>query len=60
MHFANIFTNTNIADGVKNAGLVIEAATENIELKLKIFKQLDEAAPTDAILATNILFYFYY
>ncbi len=33
--------------------MVIEAATENTDLKLKIFKQLDEAAPADCILATN-------
>lgn len=49
----NISTNTDVAEGVKNAELVVEAATENTELKLKIFKQLDEAAPPDAILATN-------
>lgn len=50
---ANITMYTDIATGVKNAELVVEAATENIELKLKIFKQLDEAAPAEAILATN-------
>ena len=50
---ANIYTNTNIPEGVKNAELVVEAATENIDLKLKIFQQLDEAAPTGCILATN-------
>ncbi|MES1223812.1 MAG: 3-hydroxyacyl-CoA dehydrogenase NAD-binding domain-containing protein, partial [Bacteroidota bacterium] len=50
---ANIKTETPIANGVKNAELVVEAATENTELKLKIFKQLDEAAPADCILATN-------
>ncbi len=49
----NISTNTNLLLGVSNAHLVIEAATENIELKLKIFKQIDEAAPTECILATN-------
>ena len=49
----NITTVTDLAAGVKNANLVIEAATENVELKLKIFKQIDEAAPTDCILATN-------
>jgi 3-hydroxybutyryl-CoA dehydrogenase len=38
---------------VANAQLVVEAATENVELKLKIFKQLDEAAPEGCILATN-------
>ncbi len=50
---ANITTNTAIADGVKDAELVVEAATENVELKLSIFKQLDEAAPAGCILATN-------
>ncbi len=50
---ANINTETDIAKGVSNANLIIEAATENTELKLKIFKQLDEAAPKDCILATN-------
>lgn len=49
----NIKTFTNTADGVKNVDLVVEAATENVDLKLKIFKQLDEACPADAILATN-------
>lgn len=49
----NITTITDIAEGVKNAALVIEAATENTELKLKIFKQIDEAAPADAIVASN-------
>jgi 3-hydroxybutyryl-CoA dehydrogenase len=38
---------------VQNAELIIEAATENVELKLKIFKQLDEMAPPNCILATN-------
>jgi 3-hydroxybutyryl-CoA dehydrogenase len=50
---ANITTNTAIAEGVKGAELVVEAATENTELKLSIFKQIDEAAPTGCILATN-------
>lgn len=49
----NITTYTSIADGVKYADLVVEAATENIELKLKIFKDLDGFAPADAILASN-------
>jgi 3-hydroxybutyryl-CoA dehydrogenase len=48
-----ISTSTSIAEGVKNAALVVEAATENTELKLKIFQQIDEAAPADCILATN-------
>src|SRR5688500_7534108 len=49
----NIVTEKDLAAGVKNTGLVVEAATENIDLKLKIFKQLDESAPVDAILASN-------
>ena len=50
---ANIKTHTSIKDGVANAELVVEAATENIDLKLKIFKDMDEAAPANAILASN-------
>tara|TARA_Y100000385_G_C12957521_1_gene578234 strand:- start:106 stop:996 length:891 start_codon:yes stop_codon:yes gene_type:complete len=49
----NIKTYTNISDGVKDVQLVVEAATENIDLKLKIFKNLDEVAASDVILATN-------
>jgi len=49
----NITTNTDIATGVANAQLVVEAATENIDLKLKIFKAIDEAAPQGCILASN-------
>ncbi|WP_375235827.1 3-hydroxyacyl-CoA dehydrogenase family protein [Winogradskyella sp.] len=49
----NIQTYTNITKGVKSASLVVEAATENLDLKLKIFKELDEACPGDTILATN-------
>ncbi|UAY52454.1 3-hydroxyacyl-CoA dehydrogenase family protein [Ferruginibacter albus] len=49
----NIITSTDINRGVKNALLVIEAATENADIKLNIFKQLDETAPADCILATN-------
>ena len=50
---AQLTTFTDIAQGVKNTNLVVEAATENIELKLNIFKQIDALAPADAILATN-------
>ena len=50
---ANITTINTILEGVKNADLVVEAATENIDLKLKIFRQLDDAAPKDCILASN-------
>lgn len=49
----NITTFTSIQDGVKNAELVVEAATENIELKLNIFRELDQHAPANAILASN-------
>ena len=50
---ANISTFTDLKEGVQDSDLVVEAATENTELKLQIFKQLDEAAPASAILATN-------
>jgi 3-hydroxybutyryl-CoA dehydrogenase len=50
---ANIKTFTDLKEGVKGADLVVEAATENVDLKLKIFRDLDEAAPSAAILATN-------
>ena len=49
----NITTFTSITQGVEYAGLVVEAATENIDLKLKIFRQLDQDCPDDTILATN-------
>ena len=49
----NITTNTSVAEGVKSAQLVVEAATENINLKLEIFKQMDASAPSGCILATN-------
>ena len=50
---ANLTTFTSHKDGVKDAELIVEAATENIDLKLNIFKQLDEFAAPDAILASN-------
>lgn len=50
---ARISTHTDMAEAVKSADLVIEAATENIELKTKIFRDLDELCPENAILATN-------
>src|SRR5215471_19261828 len=43
---SNITTITDLTDGVRKAELVVEAATENTELKLKIFKQLDEVTPS--------------
>jgi 3-hydroxybutyryl-CoA dehydrogenase len=49
----NIATFNDVAQGVKECNLVVEAATENVDLKLKIFQQLDAAAAPDAILATN-------
>lgn len=49
----NIVTTTSIQDGVKNARLVVEAAIENVDLKLKIFKEIDAASPGGCILATN-------
>ena len=49
----NITTITSLTAGVLGADLVIEAATENVDLKLKIFREIDEAAPANCILATN-------
>jgi len=49
----NITTTISISEGVKDADLIVEAATENENLKFKIFKQLDKEAPSKAILATN-------
>ena len=49
----NISTFSSIEEGVKSADLVVEAATENTDLKLKIFKQIDESAPENCILASN-------
>ena len=50
---ANINILSDIPEGVKTAELVVEAATENIDLKLDIFRQIDISAPADCILATN-------
>jgi 3-hydroxybutyryl-CoA dehydrogenase len=50
---SRISTFTSMEQGVKNANLVVEAATENMSLKLDIFRQLDQFAPSDAILASN-------
>jgi 3-hydroxybutyryl-CoA dehydrogenase len=49
----NIRTSTTVSEGVKAADLVVEAATENIALKLDIFRQMDAAAPEHCILASN-------
>ncbi|RME96645.1 MAG: 3-hydroxybutyryl-CoA dehydrogenase, partial [Bacteroidetes bacterium] len=50
---ARITTQTELGSGLTAADLVVEAATENVELKLDIFRQMDAAAPAQAILATN-------
>jgi 3-hydroxybutyryl-CoA dehydrogenase len=49
----NITTYTSLEEGVEYASLVVEAATENVNLKLKIFQDLDKLCPDDTILATN-------
>jgi len=48
-----ISTFTSLADGVKSADLVVEAATENMNIKLDLFRKMDEFSPASAILATN-------
>jgi len=50
---SNIYDFTSLEEGVAQADLVVEAATENIDLKLKIFQQIDQFARDTAILATN-------
>lgn len=50
---ANLTTHTEMAKGVEGSFLVVEAATENIDLKLKIFQDLEELCADDVILATN-------
>ena len=49
----NIKTFTKLEEGAKNADLVVEAASENVNVKLAIFKQLDEICPANTILASN-------
>lgn len=49
----NINTFSDLKDVAHNADLIVEAATENLDLKLKIFGQIDELAPENCILATN-------
>ncbi|MBQ0151685.1 MAG: 3-hydroxybutyryl-CoA dehydrogenase [Chryseobacterium sp.] len=49
----NITTFTALKDAVSDAHLIVEAATENLDLKLKIFGQMDEFAPENCILSTN-------
>lgn len=48
-----LHTYTRLEDGIGKADLVVEAATENVELKLRIFADLDKLAPANALLATN-------
>jgi len=48
-----IITYTDLADAVKDAGLVVEAATENQDIKLELFKQLSNICNADTILASN-------
>jgi 3-hydroxybutyryl-CoA dehydrogenase len=50
---ANLSTTTFLKEGVKDADLVVEAATENLDLKLKIFKEIDESTKPGTILASN-------
>ena len=50
---ANITTYTSIKEGTQYANLVVEAATEDLELKINIFQELDKVCPDDTILATN-------
>jgi 3-hydroxybutyryl-CoA dehydrogenase len=49
----NITTFTNLEEGVEYASLVVEAATENLDLTLKIFTELEQLCPNDTILASN-------
>ena len=49
----NITTHTNINNAVKGVDLVVEATTENMDLKIKIFKDLDNICDSETILATN-------
>lgn len=49
----NITTHTVLKEGVKDMDLVVEAATENVEIKLNIFRELDEICNPDTVLATN-------
>ncbi len=53
MALAHISTTTFLKEGVKDAELVVEAATENLDLKLKIFREIDENTRPETILASN-------
>ena len=48
-----IKTYTDLAEAVKSADLVVEAATENVDLKLNLFRQIDKNSPSNCILASN-------
>ncbi|MES2649128.1 MAG: 3-hydroxyacyl-CoA dehydrogenase NAD-binding domain-containing protein [Bacteroidota bacterium] len=50
---SNLSTHTSVTAGISNVQLIVEAATENVDLKLRIFRQLGEEAPEGCILATN-------
>ncbi|QNG59749.1 3-hydroxybutyryl-CoA dehydrogenase [Bacillus sp. PAMC26568] len=50
---ANIHTYTDLSEAVQSAGLVVEAIPENLELKKKMFQELDELTGKEVILATN-------
>jgi len=50
---ANLSTSTSVSEGVSNADLVVEAATGNLDLKLKIFREMDAASHPSTILASN-------
>ncbi|MGC6415218.1 MAG: 3-hydroxyacyl-CoA dehydrogenase family protein [Bacteroidia bacterium] len=50
---ANIQTTTDLKSGVVSADLVVEAATENVEIKLQLFRNIDEFAPKNCVLASN-------
>ena len=50
---SNIQCYTQLSEGVANADLVVEAATENVEIKLNIFRQLDALTPSHCVLASN-------
>ena len=50
---SNLHKITNLQEGVTDADLVVEAATENMDIKLSIFKEMDQFAPANCILSTN-------
>ncbi len=50
---SRLHTTTDLKSGVSNADLVVEAATENVTIKLQLFRDIDASAPAHAILASN-------